>query len=285
MRLLFLTLVALIAFAANSVLCRLALGSGIIDASSFTAIRLFSGAVVLALLLSWRASRRECSSERFHPAGSWRAAIYLFVYAAAFSYGYLTLDTGSGALILFGAVQVTMILVTLVDGNKLTAAEWIGVICAFTGFVYLLWPNLELPSLTGFLLMAAAGIAWGLYTLTGRQSEKPLSDTAWNFIRSLPLVMLLAIAALPAAAWSNAGIWLAVASGALASGLGYAIWYQALSQLTATQAAVLQLLVPVLAALGGVLFVDEQISLRLLIASAVVLGGILLVVLSKQQAH
>ncbi|GGA71740.1 membrane protein [Neiella marina] len=279
------TLIALLAFAANSILCRFALGAGTIDAGSFTAIRLLSGAVVLTLLLMWRSDHSDHRRGIGRPAGSWRASAFLFVYAATFSFGYLSLDTGTGALVLFGAVQITMILVTLIRGHQLHVAEWIGLLCAFFGLVYLLWPNLATPSFIGFVLMATAGVAWGLYTLAGRDSNEALTDTAWNFIRSLPLALLLLLAVWPSASWSSSGVWLAVASGAIASGLGYAIWYHALSHLTATQAAVLQLLVPVLAAIGGVFVVGEVISTRLVIASAIVLGGILLVLLNRRRAQ
>lgn len=273
---------ALLAFAGNSVLCRLALGEQSIDAGSFTIIRLLSGIVVLSLLWYLRQSHRVRSPDG-SGRGSWRAAVMLFIYALGFSYAYLSLDTGTGALILFGAVQITMILVSLFKGNRLLWIEWLGLLLAFSGFVYLLAPMISTPGLWGFILMTASGIAWGGYTLMGRGSETPLSDTHFNFFRTLPFVAITLIVILLVGDiyLTSEGVLLAVLSGAIASGVGYAIWYRALSGLSAIQAAVLQLLVPVIAALGGVIFTDEVISLRLMIASLFVLGGIMLVVTGR----
>lgn len=272
----FFTSFALIAFAANSVLCRLALGEGTIDAASFTSIRLLSGAVVLLIILKLTDKDNTTSSQ-----GNWLSALMLFTYAIAFSYAYITLDTGTGALILFGSVQITMILLSMFSGNRLHISEWIGMLVAFTGFVYLVLPGVSTPSLTGFLLMTLAGIAWGIYTLRGRGSKNPLADTTQNFVRTLPLVIILALITLQQAQLSSTGIILAILSGAVASGIGYTIWYLALGGLSATQAAVVQLSVPVIAALGGVIFVSEIISLRLTISSTMILGGILIVVLGR----
>ena len=205
----------------------------------------------------------------------------LFLYAITFSYAYISLETGIGALILFGSVQVTMILVNLASGNKLHYAEWVGVVVAFSGFVYLLAPGLTTPSFLGFVLMTVAGIAWGFYTLAGRGSQNPLSDTAYNFVRTLPFVVVLLLATLQTAHLSVQGVVLAVLSGGVTSGFGYAIWYLALAGLSATRAAVVQLLVPVIAAFGGVLFANEMITLRLTLASLMILGGILVVVLGR----
>ena len=268
------TAMAMVAFAANSVLCRLALGGASIDPISFTSVRLLSGAVTLALLIAINIDRNNKSR------GSWPAALALFVYAIAFSLAYLSLDTGTGALILFGAVQITMITISLFSGGRLSKGEWLGVFIAFAGFVYLVLPGVSAPSPIGFALMSAAGIAWGIYTLSGSGSVSPLSDTAWNFLRTLPLVVLLAVGLL----WwtpqlSREGIVLAILSGAIASGMGYAIWYAALAGLGATQAAVVQLSVPVIAALGGVLLAAEQLSLRLLFSAGLILGGILIVMI------
>ncbi|BBB25881.1 DMT family transporter [Amphritea japonica] len=274
------TVFALLAFAGNSVLCRLALGEQSIDAGSFTVIRLLSGIVVLSLLwLLQQSHKAKCSDGR----GSWRAAVMLFIYALAFSYAYLSLDTGTGALILFGAVQITMILVSLFKGNRLLWIEWLGLLLAFSGFVYLLAPVISTPGLWGSILMTAAGIAWGGYTLMGRGSENPLSDTHFNFFRTLPFVAVTLVLILLAGDinLTTKGVLLAILSGALASGVGYAVWYQALGGLSAIQAAVLQLLVPVIAGFGGVVFTDEVISIRLMIASLLVLGGILLVVTGR----
>lgn len=270
------TALALIAFAANSVLCRLALGEETIDAASFTVIRLLSGALVLLAILAF-SNDKEASASK----GSWSASLMLFVYAVAFSFAYISLDTGTGALILFGSVQITMILLSLVSGNRLHLSEWVGVIIAFTGFVYLILPEVTSPSVMGFLLMIAAGIAWGMYTLKGRGSDHPLKDTAYNFLRTIPLVIILLVITIQDAHYSAAGVLLAVLSGGIASGIGYTIWYIALGGLSTTQAAVVQLSVPVIAAFGGVLFVSEAITARLTLSASMVLGGILLVVLGR----
>ncbi|MBT3605361.1 MAG: DMT family transporter [Candidatus Latescibacteria bacterium] len=267
---------ALIAFAANSVLCRLALGESSIDAASFSVIRLLSGVVVLLVLVSVRGNKNGASE-----SGSWSASLMLFLYAIAFSFAYITLDTGTGALILFGAVQITMILLSLFSGNRLHVSEWAGIALAFMGFVYLMLPNVTTPSAMGFLLMTVAGIAWGIYTLKGRRSQNPLADTAYNFVRTLPLLIVVTVIAFKNAHFSSEGILLAVLSGGIASGLGYAIWYTALGGLSVTQAAVVQLLVPVIAAVGGVLLMSEAVTLRLVLSAAMILGGILMVVLGR----
>lgn len=267
---------ALLAFAGNSILCRLALGENTIDAASFTVIRLLSGIIVLAAILKITNRNNERVSK-----GSWLASFTLFIYAITFSYAYISLDTGTGALILFGAVQITMIVVSLVSGTRLHYSEWIGVIVAFSGFVYLIKPGLTTPSLMGFILMTIAGIAWGFYTLCGKGSKQPIADTAYNFLRTLPFAVILIVVALRDFDISQQGILLACLSGGLASGVGYAVWYFSLGGLSSTQAAVVQLLVPVIAAVGGVLFSDEIISIRLVLSSIMVLGGILTVVLGR----
>ncbi|MCG6935623.1 MAG: DMT family transporter [Proteobacteria bacterium] len=270
------TSLALIAFAANSVLCRLALGEKTIDASSFTTIRLLSGAIVLLLITGISNNKSKATTK-----GSWSASLMLFLYAITFSFAYITLDTGTGALILFGSVQITMILLSLISGNRLHIIEWTGITISFAGFVYLILPGVSTPSTTGFLLMTTAGIAWGIYTLKGRGSNNPLTDTAYNFFRTIPLVIILAIVTMQNAQYSFEGIVLAVLSGGIASGIGYAIWYVALGGLSSTQAAVVQLLVPVIAAFGGVIFVSEVVTLRLTISATMILGGILMVVLGR----
>lgn len=269
-------MLALIAFVANSVLCRLALGERTIDASSFTVIRLMSGAIVLLAIIKINSNKTYSSAK-----GSWSAALMLFLYAITFSFAYITLDTGTGALILFGSVQITMILLSIISGNRLHITEWAGVTIAFMGFVYLILPGVTTPSVIGFLLMTVAGIAWGIYTLKGIGTKNPLMNTAYNFLRTIPLVIILAIVALQKAHYSSEGILLAVLSGGIASGIGYVIWYMALGGLSATQAAVVQLLVPVIAALGGALFVSEAVTLRLTVSATMILGGILLVVLGR----
>jgi len=298
---------ALLAFAGNSILCRLALGQNTIDAASFTIIRLLSGSLMLALLLLFtRGNRRQSkinsntdsaktntygentnganntNTSSAKSKGSWLAALMLFVYAVAFSYGYISLDTGTGALILFGAVQLTMILFSVFSGQKLQLGQWVGLVCAFAGFIYLVADSLATPSLLGFVLMTISGIGWAIYTLLGKGSSNPLADTSYNFIRTTPLVLLLLLWLYPAGYWSVNGVLLAVISGTLTSGLGYALWYVALGGLAITQAAVIQLLVPIIAAIGGVIFAGEALSLRLVISSLLVLGGIALVIFDKK---
>jgi drug/metabolite transporter (DMT)-like permease len=202
----------------------------------------------------------------------------LFLYAVAFSFAYITLDTGTGAIILFGSIQITMILMYLISGNRLHIFEWIGVSISFMGFVYLVLPGATSPSITGFFFMTIAGIAWGIYTLKGRDSVNPLMDTAYNFFRTVPFVIVLGIIAIQNIHFSTKGILLAALSGSIASGIGYAIWYIALGGLSAIQAAVVQLLVPVIAALGGVIFLSEEITVRLVLSSIMILGGILMIV-------
>ena len=269
------TLLALLAFAGNSVLCRLALGDNGIDAASFTAIRLFSGIVVLAVILTISNKRNNNNTAK----GSWKSSLLLFIYATTFSFAYNSLDTGVGALVLFASVQITMILTSLFTGNKLTIFDALGVTLAGFGFLYLVMPNLTTPSLLGFILMAISGIAWGLYTLAGKGSNNPLADTTYNFLRTLPFIIILIALCYPSLHLSQQGILLAVLSGGLASGLGYTIWYSALTGLSSIQAAVVQLLVPIIAAIGGIFFAEEQLSLRLVIASIMVLGGISVVVM------
>jgi len=275
-----LTSLALIAFAANSVLCRLALGNGIIDASSFTGIRLLSGAVALFVILSIKGGIKG-SNKGSSSKGSWTASFTLFLYAITFSYAYLSLDTGTGALILFGSVQITMIMLSLISGTRLHLIEWSGVIIAFTGFIYLILPNITTPSINGFILMTVSGISWGIYTLKGRGSKNPLMDTTYNFLRTIPFVALLAVFTMQNMNYSSEGIVLALISGAITSGVGYTIWYIVLGSLSSTQAAVIQLSVPVIAAIGGVIFVSEVITVRLIISTCIVLSGILMVVLGK----
>jgi len=295
-----LTCLALLAFAANSVLCRLALGGDhpTIDAASFTVVRLFFGAMVLSLLLVFKVSGRgffcgavSLQRVRKHFGGGGvvflcSAPFLLFIYAAMFSYAYILLDAGVGALVLFGVVQVVMVAFTLMSGRKLKFIEWLGVLLAFFGFVYLMLPSLMSKggiSLPGFILMVIAGMAWAGYTLKGKVAEDPLVDSASNFLSSLPLLLLfIPVFFIYDVSLSLEGVLLAAGSGALASGLGYAIWYAALKGLSSIQAGVVQLFVPVVAAVGGVIFIGEEISLRLLVSAAIILGGILLVILVRK---
>ncbi len=272
------SVLALIAFAANSVLCRLALGSDSIDAASFTVLRLLSGSLVLWLIVSLSRKKTQTLSK-----GSNLAGLMLFTYAATFSYAYISLDTATGAFILFAVIQIAMIVMSLLAGHRLLKIEWAGVVIAFFGFVYLVSPGVSAPPLKGALLMTLAGLAWSVYSMLGKGSTNPLTDTAYNFIRTIPWVAVLAVLGLSQANYSPAGIMLALLSGGITSGIGYALWYMALGGLSTTQAAVMQLSVPIIAALGGVIFVSEAVTLRLLIAATLVLSGILLVVWARKQ--
>lgn len=270
------TTLALIAFAANSVICRLALKDGAIDPGMFTGIRLFSGAAVLIALVFLSKDKRYEKSK-----GSWTSAGMLFLYAAAFSYAYVSLETGIGALIIFGVVQITMIASSLISGYKMNVMEWLGIVLALAGFLYLLLPGASAPSLNGFILMSLSGIGWGIYSLRGKNSKHPLVDTAYNFLRSLPFLILLLYFLAQESNYSTKGILLALLSGIVTSGIGYTIWYTALKGLNSIQASIVQLLVPVLAAMGGVIFIGELISLRLMASSLMILGGILLLIIKR----
>jgi predicted DCC family thiol-disulfide oxidoreductase YuxK/drug/metabolite transporter (DMT)-like permease len=264
-----LTGLALAAFAANSVLCRLALEDESIDAASFSAIRLASGAAMLVLV----ASLTRGLGPRGR-GGNWLSGALLFLYAVPFSFAYLSLGAGTGALILFGAVQATMILAALWSGERPAPPEWLGLLLAVVGLVYLVLPGITAPSLAGSGLMVLAGVAWGLYSLRGLFSVDPLAATTDNFVRSLPFALAVSLILVSRLSISAEGAWLAVASGAVTSGLGYVIWYAALRGLTFTRAATVQLAVPVLAALGGVLFLSERVTVRLVLAGLLILGGV-----------
>lgn len=270
------TALALIAFAANSILCRYALDYDAIDAASFTSLRLLSGAIMLALIISLNRQPKHTRTK-----GSWLSGFTLFIYACAFSYAYEQLGAAMGALILFGAVQTTMILHAIRSRQQLHISEWAGVSLAFCGFVYLILPGVTAPPLSGFILMAISGIAWAKYTLKGQQSTQALMDTAYNFIKTLPFIALLTLFSYQDASITSQGIVLAILSGAGASALGYIIWYRALSGLSTTQAAVVQSLVPVITAIGSAFLLSEAITMRLTLASVFILGGILLVILGR----
>jgi drug/metabolite transporter (DMT)-like permease len=277
-RIFVLTLLAMIAFASNSLLCRAALKQTGIDAASFTLVRIFSGAFALWLIMK---ARRTSWKE----AGNWISALALFAYAAAFSFAYVDLAAGTGALLLFGAVQATMIFWGLHKGERLRAIQIVGLIVAVTGLVVLVFPGLSAPPLIGSVLMLGAGIAWGIYSLLGKQSGSAVGATAGNFLRAVPLAAGISVALLPWARLDRSGIVYAAISGAITSGLGYVIWYSALSGLKASSAATVQLSVPVLAATGGILLLGEPITLRYVLASIAVLGGIALVVIEKQKTQ
>lgn len=267
-----LTVVAMIAFAANSVLCRLALGGEIIDPGSFTTLRLISGALILAIILAARSKPIEI--RKADP----RAAMSLFAYAICFSYAYVDLTTATGALILFGSVQLTMVIKGFMDGDRPGALSWVGCVIALLGLLVLLLPGVTTPPLSAAVLMALAGVAWGFYSIKGKSVDDPSAATARNFLLTIPLTLIVSLTLLPTIYLSWAGIYLAIASGALASGLGYVIWYAALPYLAPTIAATVQLSVPIIAAIGGVVLVAEPLSFRLLIASILTLGGIALVI-------
>lgn len=269
------TALALLAFAGNSLLCRLALRGGHADPAAFTAIRIVSGAAVLWLTL--RLQRRE------RVGGDWPSALALFVYAIAFSFAYVSLGVGMGALIAFGAVQLSMLGIGWWKGERPGPAQLGGLVLALAGLVYLVLPGFAAPDPLGATLMAAAGVAWGVYSLRGRGQPSPAAATTGNFLRAAPLALLAMLPFLSRLQVDAQGWTLSLCSGVLTSGLGYVIWYAALKHLTATRAAVLQLSVPVIAALGGVLLLDEILSLRLVIASCVILGGVALAVLGRQR--
>jgi drug/metabolite transporter (DMT)-like permease len=278
MKIVFYTTFALVCFAFNSILCRLALHADEIDAASFTAVRLISGAAALFIIFSLF-GKKDAKTE----SGNWASAFFLFAYAICFSFAYLGLTTATGALILFGAVQLTMIAAALFKGERPRPLEWLGLFFAFGGLVYLVFPGLAAPPILSSALMLLAGVAWGFYTLRGRGSQNPLADTAGNFLRAAPLAFLTVIPFLSQIHLSAKGILLAVLSGAIASGIGYAVWYAALKFHTATRAAVLQLSVPAIAALGGTIFLAEELSLRIFLASTLILGGIALAIFGRQK--
>jgi drug/metabolite transporter (DMT)-like permease len=260
---------ALIAFAFNSVICRLALADASIDPTGFTAIRLFSGALVLTII-SW-AFKDESS---IGSTGDWISAGMLFLYAITFSFAYVSLSACTGALILFGAVQVTMILAGLVKGDRPCLMEWFGLIVALLGLVYLMLPGWEVPSVIAAILMMMAGVSWGIYSLRGRNTGNPIRVTGGNFIRAVPFAFFMSLVLFTHLHVTLDGVILAIVSGALTSGIGYVIWYAALKGLSVTRAATVQLLVPIIASIGGVVFLSEFISMRLIISAIMVLGGV-----------
>jgi len=268
-RLLCLTALAMAAFAGNSLLCRVALRGSALDAAHFTSLRLASGAITLAVLAQSRRGARQ-------GVGNWLSALALFAYAAGFSLAYRSLSAGTGALLLFGAVQATMIGQGVRRGERLSGRQCVGLLLALGGLIALLLPGLTAPPLVGSLWMLGAGFAWGVYSLRGRGAGDPVRVTAGNFLRATPLALLWSLWNGAGSAWDGLGVGYAIASGALASGVGYAIWYSALPSLRATSAATVQLSVPVLAALGGVVFLGEGLTQRLMLASVTILGGIAL---------
>jgi drug/metabolite transporter (DMT)-like permease len=275
-----LTLLALLAFAANSILCRLALSVEAVPPLDFTIIRIFSAALTLWLLLLVR-GKAQLSKLTQH--GSTAGAGYLLIYLVGFSFAYVQLGTASGALLLFAAVQFTMLLAHRISGHRLSVAETTGVMISLVGFLYFVYPQLNTPDILSCVWMMMAGVAWGLYSLNGARSVAPLEDTASNFIRLLPLALIASVFIAVEADINDSlnGIFYAVLSGSLASGLGYALWYLVLPRLAKSLAAVCQLSVPIWAALGGLWLVDEELSLHLIFSAILVLGGIAVVLLSR----
>lgn len=273
-----LTSLAMLAFAANSLLCRLALAPSAIDAASFTSLRLAAGAVTLALIVipRWRREHRANIDAR--------AVAALFGYMVCFSFAYLSLAAGTGALILFGAVQLTMFVAALRAGEAFPPFAWLGLTIAMAGLVYLVSPGLTAPDPTGAALMAAAGFSWGIYSLRGRKARDALMATASNFVLTLPLAVIVSALTLRQANLSASGVAYAIASGGIASGLGYVVWFAAVKRLRATAAATVQLSVPIIAAFGGIVLLDEAVTLRLLVASIATLGGIWLVLAQRARA-
>jgi drug/metabolite transporter (DMT)-like permease len=270
-----LTALAMLAFAANALFCRMALGPGLIDAASFAGVRVISGTVTLGLILVLRPRRAACGTF------DWRQAAMLSAYMVFFAFAYLSLSVGTGALILFGAVQITMFVSGIRAGEYFSPLSWAGLLVAAAGLIYLVWPGVTAPDLLGAVLMAVAGIAWGFYSLLGRGVADPIGATTWNFVYSVPIVLVASLPFQRELAISVQGVALAVASGAIASGCGYAIWYTALPGLTATRAAAVQLSVPVIAALAGVALIAEDVTLRLIVATAATLGGVAIVLAQR----
>lgn len=288
MRIALLTTIAMLAFAANSVLARLALGGGDIGPLAYTGIRLAAGATLLVALVAWRGRQEDGAGgvpprRRAWLGGSWAGALALLLYAVTFSIAYVMVATGPGALILFASVQLGMLGWAVWRGDRPARLEWLGIAIALAALAYLVSPGLVAPSPPRAILMAIAGVSWGAYCLVGRGSRAPLVDTAGNFLRCAPAGLLL----IGLGAWRHAptprGMALALASGALASGLGYIIWYRVLPSLTRTRAAFVQLVVPALAAAGGIVFIGEALTLRLVVATIGITGGVALALAAAQQ--
>ena len=267
----------MLAFAGNSLLCRVALKNTGIDAASFTSIRLISAAVALWLVVS-------LNSKAHSGKGNWPSAVALFAYAAGFSFAYINLTAATGALLLFGAVQTTMIAYGIWRGERLLNLQLLGLVLALGGLVGLTLPGLSAPPLLSSLLMIGAGAAWGIYSLRGKGAGDPTLVTAGNFLRTVPITIALSLLMMTHFTWDSAGIWYAITSGALTSGIGYAIWYKALPALKATQAATVQLSVPVIAAIGGIILLGEPLTLRLVLASIAIISGISLVILERKKS-
>jgi drug/metabolite transporter (DMT)-like permease len=264
------TTLTLIAFAGNSLFCRMALKETAIDAATFTSVRLLSGAAMLWLLMRWQ---RQLPLAH----GSWRSATALFIYAVALSFAYRSIDTGAGALMLFGAVQATMLIAGFIAGERMTTIQSAGFVAAMIGLVILVSPGVEAPSVLDSLLMLASGIAWGVYSMFGRSQPNPAAATAGNFLRAAPLTIALSLIALPWLQLDTQGVLYAVLSGAVTSALGYVLWYRVLQHMRTMTASTVQLAAPVIAAVGGILLLGEALTRDLLVSSVLILGGIWLV--------
>lgn len=277
MRIFLLTTITMIAFGANSIFGRVALEGDAIDPSSYSFIRLLSGAIMLAILVgvSSGVSKKNLSH------GNIISALCLFAYAAAFSFSYVNIETGVGALILFACVQAVMIGWALFKGDRPSLFEWLGILIAFGAFVWLVSPGLEAPDPIAAVLMAISGIAWGAYSLRGKSSSDPLKATAGNFLLSVPMGLVLLFITISSSQVTLYGVILAIASGAITSGMGYALWYRVLPQLTATRASIVQLTVPVVAGIGGLIFLSEPLTFRFVLASALILGGVAISIVLK----
>jgi drug/metabolite transporter (DMT)-like permease len=279
------TAFALIAFAANSVLNRLALGANTIDASSYIAIRLMAGAITLTLINGINKNEFNSIKKAFIKPNlkTFLPAFYLFLYGISFSFAYRSLNSGMGAFILFGTVQITMLSTALIKGERPHLAEWAGLLVAIFGLIYLLFPGLSAPDPIGAFLMTIAGISWAFYTLKGRGVKDPIETTTLNFIRSVPMILILNLFTLNHAYLSTIGVIYALISGAITSGVGYSIWYAALSGLTTTQAAILQLFVPIIAAFGGIIFLSESLTIRLISAGLLIISGVVLALFGQSK--
>lgn len=285
------TLIAILGFSANAIICRWTLDNGFIDPVSFTSFRLGAGAVMLFSVMALSAGQQTNKNQiktTTVPSqkGDWKTSIYLFIYALTFSYGYVAISTSTGALILAGVVQLTMIGYALRNGDKLHGAEWLGLILALIGLVYLMYPKLTSPSWWGLVMVIISAYTWAIYSLNGRHSLNPITDTAYNFYRTLPMVFLLIAVTLAFTDVINLtpiGMAMAILSGGVTSGLGYIIWYKALPRLSSSLASTCQLLVPLFAAFGAHWLIDEAITLHFLIAAAMMLGGLALVLIGRNQ--
>lgn len=270
-----LTALTMMAFAANSILCRLALSTTAIDPASFTLVRIASGALGMGAVAVLR-------GRGLRPGGTWRGAAALLGYAAAFSFAYTTLPAGTGALLLFGAVQATMIVAGLIRGERLGWAQWSGLVLALGGLAVLVAPGVSAPPLLGAVLMVLSGVSWGCYSLLGRSGGDPTLATAGNFLRAVPMAVAVALVFSAGLSVDAMGVMYGVVSGAVASGLGYGLWYAVLPSLSAARGASVQLSVPVITALVAVALLGESVSLRLILASVAVLGGIALVITGRR---